>query len=652
MNALRRFSAVPCVCLALVLPAPPARADEARIYTEDAIPDGATLYAWGPGVAVQEIEACATPEGIRSQRTTAAGWGGWGIRYVAQQDLAEFQNGAMRFWVRTPVDLKIEFTCSGDIHHARYISSHGWNHTDDWQEIQIPICDFFSPNPCDLACLGQVEYAFMVTAASTATFSADYVRWYKPPSRPGRSTVQVSGREFHLDGRPFSVKGVDYSPTPPSRDYRWDWSAHPERYMSDFPLMRDLGLNAIRTYRPLTRSEALDAASAHGLHVIQQFTVEPLKLTCPEGRQYVEDRFAEMVSEWKDHPAILIWLIGNEVNASFQPADWPAWYQLVDAMAGRAHAVETEVGMPPYHPVTTANSDMWGFDDVCADGVSDDAAMPNLDLWSLQAYRDCAFGLLHGDSVFDQYAEMVDCARPLLMSEFGCDAWDSAAGAEATVLQQDCIASLLDELQARRSVAGPGGVGVGGSLFEWQDEWWKSTCAPGAYGTQDTCVDWWNPGYADQGMNEEWWGLCRNWTDASDRTFRPVADAVARRFRLGEASGCGADGWMTVTGHDRQTGTVTISYRACPGASDHTVHYGPLSLVAFYAYSGMECLLGATGSASFTLPEGSFYWLIVGNDGTQEGCYGTRRDGTERPPDPNAGPCALPQSAVRDCGCP
>jgi len=109
----------------------------------------------------------------------------------------------------------------------------------------------------------------------------------------------------------------------------------------------------------------------------------------------------------------------------------------------------------------------------------------------------------------------------------------------------------------------------------------------------------------------------------------------------GEASHGNAAGQQMRATYDRATGVIGVTYTSACGASDHTIHYGPLAAVATYGYSGAACDVGTAGSASFNPGLGSFFFVIAGDNGTWEGSYGLDGEGSERP----AGtlPCGLPQ---------
>lgn len=109
---------------------------------------------------------------------------------------------------------------------------------------------------------------------------------------------------------------------------------------------------------------------------------------------------------------------------------------------------------------------------------------------------------------------------------------------------------------------------------------------------------------------------------------------------------------MTVTAYDKALGTITIGYGVACQATDHNVEHGLLAnLSAVNPYAGQVCAVGNTGSASFTLPDNSFF-LIVGNASGKEGSYGTKSSGgtlTERPDDTTSVACPVPQDLVNRC---
>lgn len=106
---------------------------------------------------------------------------------------------------------------------------------------------------------------------------------------------------------------------------------------------------------------------------------------------------------------------------------------------------------------------------------------------------------------------------------------------------------------------------------------------------------------------------------------------------------------MRVASYDRTSGNVTLGYTPACGALDHTVYLGRLADLATMTFSEQACGLGASGSATVHLGAESSFWLIVGNDGTKEGSYGTGANGVERPEDTLLSACNVPQDLSRRC---
>lgn len=104
----------------------------------------------------------------------------------------------------------------------------------------------------------------------------------------------------------------------------------------------------------------------------------------------------------------------------------------------------------------------------------------------------------------------------------------------------------------------------------------------------------------------------------------------------GETSGATLNP-LLVTGYDRVSGEITLSYEASCESTGHNLYFGPLEDVAVYGWSGEACDVGTSGTVSGFAPgPGSVYFVIVGHKGANEGSYGLDDlpDGTrnERPP--------------------
>jgi len=314
---------------------------------------------------------------------------------------------------------------------------------------------------------------------------------------PSRVTIELdNGRpRLFVNGEPFVIRGVSYSPTPvgksPTSGYNW-WN-DPETYLNDFPLIREMGANTIRTYGSDATREALDNAYANGLYVIMGHWVNYyLNLSIESNRRSEMEKYLTFVRKWKNHPAVLMWSFGNEVEYNYLGAgsgrNLEDWYTLLEETC---EAIKLEDNL---HPTTYSHVDRLGPGGIGDSSVrADDASLRALDVWSVNSYRGRSFGTL-----FEEYAGLSQ--KPMLLSEWGCDAWNGVSESEDQSMQADYIRSQWREIE--RNLA-PGGVCLGGTVFEWSDEWWKA----GLPSSHEATSQWQNPNYDDPNMNEEWWGI-------------------------------------------------------------------------------------------------------------------------------------------------
>lgn len=112
---------------------------------------------------------------------------------------------------------------------------------------------------------------------------------------------------------------------------------------------------------------------------------------------------------------------------------------------------------------------------------------------------------------------------------------------------------------------------------------------------------------------------------------------------------------LLVSGYDRRSGDLAIVYESGCDTTDTAIYYGPLAEVADYGYSGEVCGLGTAGTfEGFDPGDGSYFFLVVGGNGVDEGSYGKARNAAsvaERPP--FAGNlCGLVQSTADRCDAP
>ena len=391
--------------------------------------------------------------------------------------------------------------------------------------------------------------------------------------------VKVVGRQLLVDFdqngiyTPYLIKGVGYSPYPIGR-FPSDWGYpqnpgdsrpnnvydDPAILNRDFPLLQTMHANTIRIWQgnnmQVTLADALDptspwymhwsdigrltgfitqrtldSAEQHHLKVIAGFWVDwPGQASCsgytqytnyvdPVTRQRLKDKFGQYVTQFRNHPAILFWALGNENNLALDQTSLVqinAYYSLLNEMAQVARQIEG----PYYHPVAIVNGEI-GDIGVAAHGTTD-SQLNFIEIWGANVYRGNSFYTL-----FNDFA--AKSAHPLWISEFGIDAWQSSppltsdpSGVENQSTQASWISGLWNEIANNTAIT------IGGSVMEYSDEWWKpyewqcGTSSPtcnsqqnhfGFGPTDQSCppdgIPDWTPPFPDQFINEEWFGIVK-----------------------------------------------------------------------------------------------------------------------------------------------
>jgi len=110
---------------------------------------------------------------------------------------------------------------------------------------------------------------------------------------------------------------------------------------------------------------------------------------------------------------------------------------------------------------------------------------------------------------------------------------------------------------------------------------------------------------------------------------------------------------LLVDDYDVATGNLSLAYDSGCGATDNTIHYGPLSQVSTHGWSGSDCAIDSGGNyTTFNPGVGSYFFIVVGNDGTAEGSYGrTNPTGgpVEERPDYAGNACGQSQDLSNTC---
>ncbi|HEX8966384.1 MAG TPA: hypothetical protein VF937_00795 [Chloroflexota bacterium] len=175
------------------------------------------------------------------------------------------------------------------------------------------------------------------------------------------SRVQIVGSAFQyqylVNGQPQVIKAMGLNTqyasqlSPAQRAARID---------SDMASLQALGFNTVLGWNPAEFDEVLlDAAQRHGIGVVMPFDLDPqLDYTNPSVRQELHDQVLAWVVRYRDHGALRMWGLGNEVLHDIVHPEWvgpqdpqrdrnaQAFSDWLIQTADAIHAVD------PDHPVT------------------------------------------------------------------------------------------------------------------------------------------------------------------------------------------------------------------------------------------------------------------------------------------------------------
>ena len=210
------------------------------------------------------------------------------------------------------------------------------------------------------------------------------------------------------------------------------------------------GGNSIRTWTTNGLAEILDDAQKHDLTVCAGIWLEPecswFSYGKPEHCARQAERVKKEVLQYRDHPALLFWGIGNEAEGDGNNANY--WIQL-EVLAKAVKEID------PAHPTFTAVA---GLQPAKVAGLI--AHTPSLDFVGINTY-----GALHA---LRGYLAKAGWTRPWVVTEYGARGfWESPRTSWGAPIEQTSGDKAQSIRKGYEAAIKPGGDCWGGYVFLW-----------------------------------------------------------------------------------------------------------------------------------------------------------------------------------------
>ncbi|MBP6430446.1 MAG: hypothetical protein KA319_01665 [Ferruginibacter sp.] len=334
------------------------------------------------------------------------------------------------------------------------------------------------------------------------------------------------GMKLSVNGKDFFVNGMNWDYFPVGTNYSYSLWTQPESVIKaaldyEMPLLKNMGVNTIRQYTGVPAKWIKYIYENYGIYTMLNHSFGRYGLTIKGAWQANTDysnaavkellfkEVKEMVSQYNQTPGLLLYLLGNENNYGLfwrgaetenipvedrkSTKDAYYLYKLFNDAVKEMKAVSTN------HPIAICNGDLL-FSDIIAKECKD------VDILGVNSYRGLTF-----TDLYEKAKAQIN--KPVLLTEFGADAYNAKANKEDQDYQAKVLVSNWKEIYANAAGMGKSNNSIGGFTFQFSDGWWK-TGQTTNLDEHDAAASWSNGGYSndfekgENNMNEEWFGIC------------------------------------------------------------------------------------------------------------------------------------------------
>ncbi|KFA69142.1 hypothetical protein S40285_00049 [Stachybotrys chlorohalonatus IBT 40285] len=299
--------------------------------------------------------------------------------------------------------------------------------------------------------LSKLSLAALALAGSTAALQPIYAKGQK---------------FFYENGTQFFMKGIAYQedelpgggPLPSDVEFI-DPIADTAQCRRDVPLLRELGVNTIRTYAidpDADHDECMALLDRAGIYVVSDLSHPKLSINRDAGEWNLAlfDRYKAVIDELAQYNNTIGFFAGNEVtnNATNTPA---SAYVKAAVRDTKQHIIDQGYR---WLGVGYANNDDPDMREDIAHYFNCGTPEESVDFWGYNIYSWCGESTMERSQYDDQVEFFTDYGVPVFLAEYGCNQVEGGAGGR---IFQETGALYEDEMTE---------VFSGGLVFKYQNE--------------------------------------------------------------------------------------------------------------------------------------------------------------------------------------
>ncbi|MCF0261719.1 MAG: beta-glucuronidase [Sphaerochaetaceae bacterium] len=253
----------------------------------------------------------------------------------------------------------------------------------------------------------------------------------------GIRTVEVKGKEFFINGKPFYFKGVGKHEDSFIRGRGVDCCLN----VKDVGLLKWLGANSFRTSHYPYDEDIYQLCDREGIVIIDELPAVGLNFQGAlnpytlGNEQYHMQLLNNLIQRDKNHPSVVMWSLGNEPDSEHFPQDaYDYWHPLYL----KAHELD-----PQNRPVTMV---------CCQNDYTRDITTRTMDVVCINRYYgwyNLAGNLdIAQQALEEEFAFWTKVGKPIILAEYGADAISGMHAVVPEMFTEEYQVQYLEKMNA------------------------------------------------------------------------------------------------------------------------------------------------------------------------------------------------------------